>query len=54
MIQVEVLWVAVPCSVVGHKRFRGPCCLHLQGEVIGNGKRGHKYRPGVQVGSRCC
>jgi hypothetical protein len=33
MIQVKVLWVMTLCSVVvGCKRFRGPCCLHLQGE----------------------
>jgi hypothetical protein len=26
-----------PCIVVvGYKRFRGPCCLHLQGEVASN------------------
>jgi len=30
-IQVEVFWVVMPCSVVvGHRRFGGPCCLHLQ------------------------
>jgi hypothetical protein len=28
---VEVFWVLTPCSVVlGYRRFRGPCCLHLQ------------------------
>jgi hypothetical protein len=33
-IQVEVVWVVTPCKVVvGYQRFRGPCCLHLQGEV---------------------
>jgi len=32
--QVEVFWVVTPCSVVvRYQRFRGPCCLHLQGEV---------------------
>jgi hypothetical protein len=26
-IQVAVFWVVRPCSlVVGHQRFRGPCC----------------------------
>jgi hypothetical protein len=30
----EVFRVVTPCSVVlGHRRFRGPCCLRLQGEV---------------------
>jgi hypothetical protein len=34
MMQVEVFWVVTPYSVVvGYQRFRGPCCLHLQGEV---------------------
>jgi hypothetical protein len=29
----EVFRVVIPCSVVvGYQRFRGPCCLHLQGE----------------------
>jgi hypothetical protein len=28
-----------PCNVVvGYKTFRGPCCLHLQGEVAGMGE----------------
>jgi hypothetical protein len=36
--QVEVFWVVMQCSVlVGYQHFRGPCCLHLQGEVIGGG-----------------
>jgi hypothetical protein len=40
MIQVEVFWVVTPCStVVGYQYFRGPCCLHLQGEVHGAGSR---------------
>jgi hypothetical protein len=35
-IQVEVLWVVTPCSVVvGYHCFRGPCCHHLQSEVSG-------------------
>jgi hypothetical protein len=34
MFQVELFWVVTPCSVViGYQRFRGPCFLHLQGEV---------------------
>jgi len=33
-IKVKVFWAATPCNVVvGHQRFGGPCCLHLQGEV---------------------
>jgi hypothetical protein len=36
MIYVKVFWVVTPCSaVVGYRRFRGPCCLHLHGEVAG-------------------
>jgi hypothetical protein len=34
MFQVEVFWVVTLCNiVVGYQRVRGPCCLHLQGEV---------------------
>jgi hypothetical protein len=37
-VQVEVLCVETPCSVVvGYKGFREPYCLHLQGEMIGDG-----------------
>jgi hypothetical protein len=33
-IHAQVLRFVTPCSfVVGYHRFRGPCCLHLQGEV---------------------
>jgi len=29
--QFEVFWVVTPCSVaIGHRRFGGPCCVHLQ------------------------
>jgi len=32
-VQVEVLWVVMPYSVVvRYQRFAGPCCLHLQGD----------------------
>jgi hypothetical protein len=34
MFRVEVFWVVTPCSVVvGYQCLRGPCCLHLQGEM---------------------
>jgi hypothetical protein len=34
LFQVEVLWIVTPCSVViGYPCFRGPCCLHLHGEM---------------------
>jgi hypothetical protein len=34
MFEIEVFWVVMPCSVaLGYRRFRGPCCLHLQVEV---------------------
>jgi hypothetical protein len=34
IFQVEVIWVGTPCCVlVGHKHCRGPCYLHLQGEL---------------------
>jgi hypothetical protein len=32
-VQVGVFSVVMPCSVlVGYNSFRGPCCLHPQGE----------------------
>jgi len=44
MIQVEVFWVVMPCSIaVGYQHFRGPCCLHLQGEATGDGRNRHTY-----------
>jgi hypothetical protein len=24
--QVDIFWILIPCSVVGHQRFTGPCC----------------------------
>jgi hypothetical protein len=46
-IHVKFFWVVTLCSVVvGYQCFRGPCCLHLQGEVTGSGKTRHRYRPG--------
>jgi hypothetical protein len=30
---MAVFWVVAPCSLVGvYQRFRGPCCLHHQGD----------------------
>jgi hypothetical protein len=30
---MAVFWVVVPCSLVEvYERFRGPCCLHHQGD----------------------
>jgi len=32
-IEIDVLWVVTPCSVVvGYQRFGGPWCLRLQGD----------------------
>jgi hypothetical protein len=40
-IQVEVLWVVIPCSIaVGYHCFGGPSYLHLHGEVNGARKGG--------------
>jgi hypothetical protein len=36
IFQFEVICIVTSCSVVvGYQRFRGPCCLHLQGKVAG-------------------
>jgi len=54
-IQVKVFWVVTHCRVaLGYQHFRGPCCLHPQGEMNSDGKKRHRYRLGVQEGSRCC
>jgi hypothetical protein len=38
-LQVKVFWVVTLSNVmVGYWHFRGPCFLHLQGEVVGMGK----------------
>jgi len=30
-IQVKVVWIVTPCSImVGYKCFGGPCCLHFR------------------------
>jgi hypothetical protein len=53
-IQVKVFWVVTLCTVVvEYQCFRGPCCLHLHGEVTGDGgKKWHRYRPVWQKDSR--
>jgi len=39
LLEVGVFWVVMPCSIaVGYQCFGGPCCLHLQDEVLGAGK----------------
>jgi hypothetical protein len=32
-MKMAVFWVVAPCSLVEvYRRFRGPCCLHYQGD----------------------
>jgi hypothetical protein len=32
-LRMAVFWVVAPCSLVEvYQRFRGPCCLHHQGD----------------------
>jgi hypothetical protein len=32
-LKIAVFWVVAPCSLVEvYQRFRGPCCLHHQGD----------------------
>jgi len=34
-IHIVVFWVVTPYSVtVGYQHFRGPCCLHLQDDMV--------------------
>jgi len=40
----QCLLGSMPCGdVLGHKLFRGPCCLPVQGEMMGFESR-HRYR----------
>jgi hypothetical protein len=32
---MDVFWVVAPCNLVEfYQRFRGPCCLHHQGDAL--------------------
>jgi hypothetical protein len=43
---MAVFWVIAPCSLVEvYQRFRGPCCLHHQGD---------EWSILVILGSHCC
>jgi hypothetical protein len=34
-MKIAVFWVVAPCSLVEvYQRFRGPCCLHHQGDEV--------------------
>jgi hypothetical protein len=34
-LKMAVFWVVAPCSLVEvYQRFRGPCCLHHQGDAL--------------------
>jgi hypothetical protein len=36
-MKMAVFWVVAPCSLVElYQRFRGPCCLHHQGDDGGS------------------
>jgi hypothetical protein len=36
---MAVFWVVAPCSLVEvYQRFRGPCCLHHQGDSLSRWK----------------
>jgi hypothetical protein len=33
-MKMAVFWVVAPCSLVEfYQRFKGPCCLHHQGDI---------------------
>jgi hypothetical protein len=35
LLKIAVFWVVAPCSLVEvYQRFRGPCCLHHQGDAL--------------------
>jgi hypothetical protein len=41
-VKIQVIfWVVMPCNTaIEYQHFRGPCCLHLQGEVNGTERKG--------------
>jgi hypothetical protein len=51
--KMTVFWAAAPCSLVEvYQRFRGPCCLHHQGDRY-NLQDGHLNMCTVNVFSVC-
>jgi hypothetical protein len=61
MFQVKVCWVMTLCSVVvGYQCFKGPYCLHLEGEMSSVGENSTDIGPdwrgvaGVTSQSRKC
>jgi hypothetical protein len=54
-IQIEVFWFVTVCTVeIGYQHFRGPCCLHLQGDVTGMGINGMDIGLEWRGFGRCC
>jgi hypothetical protein len=50
MVQVKVIGFVTSCSVVvGYHCFGGPCCLQLQGEMVGDEKGDIDIGIGVRV-----
>jgi hypothetical protein len=45
-LKIAVFWVVAPCSLVEvYQRFRGPCCLHHQGESLQPRRQQSSYSP---------
>jgi hypothetical protein len=48
-MKMAVFWVVAPCSLVEvYRRFRGPCCLHHQGDIALHGPTTQKTAIFVQ------
>jgi hypothetical protein len=44
-MKIAVFWVVAPCSLVEvYQRFRGPCCLHHQGDSQPEDSNFHTHR----------
>jgi hypothetical protein len=45
-LKMAVFWVVASCSLVDvYQRFRGPCCLHHQGDELQPRRQSSSYSP---------
>jgi hypothetical protein len=48
--EMAVFWVVAPCSLVEvYQRFRGPCCLHHQGDCSDNTAQQSRRQPSTII-----
>jgi hypothetical protein len=53
-MKIAILWVVATCSLVEvYQRFRGPCCLHHQGDRPDDGGRTSETLVNFYQTTRC-